>query len=69
MIPKEVFHYTGSGTLKKIISGKKLKIGRLKFTNDPKESKEHFFDSFISSSDQEWETSDEFKGSIKQQHR
>ena len=47
MIPKEVFHYTTTKiALEKILFEKQLRIGQLKFTNDPKESKEHLFDSF-----------------------
>jgi len=48
MIPKEVFHYTKTSTaLEKILFKKQLMIGQLKYTNDPKESKEHLFGEFI----------------------
>ena len=48
MIPKEVFHYTTTKiALEKIFFEKQLRIGQLKFTNDPKESKEHLFAEFI----------------------
>jgi hypothetical protein len=48
MIPKEVFHYTTTKiALEKILFEKQLRIGQLKYTNDPKESKEHLFGEFI----------------------
>ena len=48
MIPKEVFHYTTTSiALDKILFEKKLKIGQLKNTNDPKESGEYSFDTFV----------------------
>jgi hypothetical protein len=40
MIPKEVCHYTKASTILKILGTKKLRINQLKFTNDPRESKE-----------------------------
>lgn len=40
MIPDEICHYTKVETALKILSTKKLKIGQLKYTNDPRESKE-----------------------------
>lgn len=50
MIPKEVFHYTkGSIALENILFDKKIKVGQFKYTNDPKESKEHRFVNFVSS--------------------
>ncbi len=40
MIPEEVCHFTKTETaLEKILVEQKLKIGRLRFTNDPRESK------------------------------
>lgn len=48
MIPEKVFHYTKSSiALEKILCEKNLQIGQLKFTNDPKETKEHSFERFI----------------------
>lgn len=41
MIPKELFHYTSSKTaLKKILLNQEIKIGQVKYTNDPRESKD-----------------------------
>lgn len=40
MMPREVCHYTGIETALKILSTKKLRIGQLRYTNDPRESKE-----------------------------
>jgi hypothetical protein len=40
MIPKELFHYTKKDTaLEKILFERKIRLGQLRFTNDPKESK------------------------------
>lgn len=40
MIPKELFHYTKKDTaLEKILFEQKIRLGQLRFTNDPKESK------------------------------
>lgn len=40
MIPEEVCHFTKAETaIEKILSGKKLKIGQLRYTNDPRESR------------------------------
>lgn len=49
MVPKEVFHYTkASVALQEILYKKQLRIRQLKYMNDPRESKEHFFDFYIS---------------------
>ncbi len=40
MIPKELFHYTKKDTaLEKILFERKIRLGQLRYTNDPKESK------------------------------
>ncbi len=44
VIPTEVCHYTGMDTaLEKILSGKKIRLGNITLTNDPRESKERIF--------------------------
>ncbi len=44
MIPEEVFHYTKKDTaIEKIFFDKKIKLGQLGSTNDPKESKTRLF--------------------------
>jgi hypothetical protein len=40
MMPREVCHFTKLETALKILSTKKLRLGQLRFTNDPRESKE-----------------------------
>lgn len=40
MIPNKLFHYTSASTaLEKILFTQKIKIGQIKFTNDPRETK------------------------------
>jgi hypothetical protein len=44
MIPNEVFHYTKKDTaIEKIFFEKKIRLGQLAFTNDPRESKTRLF--------------------------
>ncbi len=48
MIPDEVCHYTKSKILEKILTTGKIKIGLMRKTNDPRESKQRNYPVFLS---------------------
>jgi hypothetical protein len=60
MIPDEIFHYTTKEkALEKILFDKKIKLGQIGFTNDPRESKERFYSMFYKSPSSDYRLSRE----------